>query len=99
MSFFIDDDETAHNNISSAGCRFHLAFDVLYQLLIALFVVRTCITSYMNVKFSRELATANREFWMVFTHSKAVFLEVQVDSIVVKEQLEVEGRRKANRLS
>ena len=43
-----------------------LTFDVVYWFIWVTLVTRTCVTSYMNIKFSRDLRETNREFYMVF---------------------------------
>ena len=56
----------------------------MYQILTAFLVVRTFITSYMNLKFSRGRKTANKEFL------QAVFATNSTD--VTDSILEAEAR-------
>ena len=59
-----DDEE-----FSTYDCRVLLAFDFFYWMLWMTFLIRTVITSYMNVKFSRSLNQTNQQFLLVFNHS------------------------------
>ena len=76
------------------NCRVILAFEIVYWIVWGTLIARTMITSYMNVKFSRDLRKTNRQFFMVFNESF-----VNVRSTLEENKLEDENRKKANRLS
>ena len=72
-----DDEE-----FSTYDCRVLLAFDFFYWMLWMTFLIRTIITSYMNVKFSRSLNQTNQQFLLVFfNHSNET-----VQKHILKEQ-------------
>ena len=71
-----------------------IAFDVSYWFLWIAFIVRTAITSYMNVKFSRELEQTNRQFQYVFNESAQ-----NVKSVYEQSQEEQVARARAQRFS
>ena len=74
-------------------CRFYIAINVSYWLNWLSLILRTEITSYMNVKFSRELSKTNLQFQYVFNESVSKVKEVYQNA-----QLEELARVRAERL-
>ena len=64
LSFLLND--TKETTVTQYSCRLQIAFDFFYWLVWVSLLTRTSITSYMNVKFSKTLQVANRQFLMVF---------------------------------
>ena len=58
MSFYYQ--KAAETEICSYACRIIVGFDASYYGLWLTLITRTILTSYMNVKFSRELEDTNR---------------------------------------
>ena len=79
---------------TNSQCRMILTFDVVYWFIWVTLITRTCVTSYMNVKFSRDLRKTNREFYLVFNQDYT-----QIKNTVQANQMEDMARKKANRLS
>ena len=48
------------------NCRLVIAFDFFYWMAWVCLLTRTCLTSYMNIKFSQSLEQTNRQFFMIF---------------------------------
>ena len=70
-----------------------VSFDVNYCLVWVALITRTALTSYMNVKFSRELTETNREFAIVFDESSG-----KVVPQVAENLREEQARARAARL-
>ena len=49
----------------------NLALNVSYECMWLTYFFKICITSYMNVKFSRELKKTNDEFCLVFNDTES----------------------------
>ena len=71
-----------------------MAFDICYWFLWVTLIVRTSLTSYMNIKFSRDLKKANSQFVFIFNES----IETLRDTIKSNHQEQV-AREKANKLA
>ena len=67
LAFFVN---SSSSRPTTQFCRVVVAFDVSYWLLWLAFISRSALTSYMNVKFSREVDVANREFVIFFNETK-----------------------------
>ena len=76
-----------------AYCRISLAFDVVYWLLWGVLLTRTMLTSYLNVKFSRDLEESNKQFFIIFNEDYTVARkEFDDDRRKKLEQISVERR-------
>ena len=64
----------------------------MYQILMSFLLVRTVITSYMNLKFSRGRQTANKEFLQAVIATNSIDI---TDSILEAEAREQIARIKA----
>ena len=72
MAVQISSDEGATQGGDSTSvkqCRSIMAFDVCYWFVWFSLIVRTSITSYMNIKFSRDLQKTNSEFIFIFNEN------------------------------
>ena len=56
----VSDSSGNDDYIHVSDCRITVTFEILYWFLWVALILRTCITSYMNVKFSRDLSKTNR---------------------------------------
>lgn len=52
--------EQSDSNVTASECRRIFAFDISYWFLWIAVIIRTIITSLMNVRFSRDLSKTNR---------------------------------------
>ena len=75
-------------------CRYKYAFDVNYWLLWANLFTRTCLTSYMNIKFSQSLSQSQHQLEAVFNISDR-FLQETVEEHRVEEYLRAKEQRKS----
>ena len=64
MSYLVENYEDSRRD--SEECKITLSFYVLYDFSWVACSVRTLLTVYLNVKFSRDLNLTNRVFQMVF---------------------------------
>ena len=85
-----------HYNVAEEdSCKAVIFNVVMYQILNAFLLVRTFITSYMNLKFSRGRQTANKEFLQAVIASNSVQV---TDSILEAEAREQIAKSKAQQL-
>lgn len=78
LAYFKTQQKDGIQNATPLRCRLEITFDIFYWFIWLIFLSRTCLTSYMNIQFSRSLKQTNREFMMVFNRTvSSVMLVVQ----------------------
>ena len=60
MPVFINIDTSPQHYIDQEECQMYITFDTVYFMVWLPDTIRTCISCYMNVKFSRDLDKTNR---------------------------------------
>ena len=73
LAFFADSEFDGEE--TSKSCRVNMTFDIIYWFLWVSLFTRASMTSYMNVKFSKTLRLANRQFVMIFNQDVQMVMD------------------------